>query len=89
MTEPGKRIVMTLSSREQWLRNRYILLLDGDGCDFYSILVTTTSGRFGYDEYVRDVSRDEKQAKELLATLCRNKVSASSLLYVLQDMKVV
>ena len=89
MNETGKRIVMTLSCRDMWLKNRYILLLDGDGCDYYSVLVSTQSGSLCYDEYVKDVSRDEKKAKEILEMLCRNKVSASSLLYVLQDNYII
>lgn len=89
MDELGKRIVMTLSSRELWLKNRYILLLDGDECEYYSVLVMTESGKLHFDEYVKDISRDEKQAKEIVRMLCRNKVSASSLLYVLQDNSIV
>ena len=76
---------MTLSCREAWLKNRYLLLLDGDDCDYYSVLVSTQSGKLCCDEYVKDVARDEEKAKEILRMLCRNKVSASSLLYVLQD----
>ena len=75
-----------MTSRDCWLKNRYLLLLDGDDCEYYSVLVTTESGKFCYDEYVKDVAREEDKAKELLVFLCKNKVSASSLLYVLQDM---
>lgn len=89
MDELGKRIVMTLSSRELWLKNRYILLLDGDECEYYSVLVTTESGKLHFDEYVKDISRNESKAKDILRMLCRNKVSASSLLYVLQDNSII
>ena len=89
MKKPGERIVMTLACRDAWLRNRYILLLDGDGCEYYSLLVSTESGGRFSAEFVKNVSRDAEIAKELVRTLCGNKVSASGLLYVLQDMYIV
>ena len=88
MTPCSTSIILTKCYTTGALRNRFRLIETADvflHTEIYSLFLTTESANDYTEEFVYDISRDSKTAKEFFHLLCKENVTALHLRDVAED----